>query len=317
MPRPLREHDQFCINHVMMRGNRKANIFFKEDDYQFFCSRLKSATDRFACSVHLFCLMTNHVHIVIETSHISLSKIMQSINASYAGYIHRELEAKGTLYEDRYKAKEVTDDRYMIELCHYVHKNPVEAGIVKHINDYPWSSHFAYINKSKWPWLETQHVLSLLKKHVKSATPYDSFMHERDSCYESIYTGYDRDGFLINNEDLTTKRKKRKSERLMLSHLSVEDFLNIVCDEMQLSKTKVISSSRNSSLLLARSLVVHFAHNFGSIPLYQIAPVLNRSPDGLTKTMSKVLFSDKKEQDAEYWLNRMYQVFDRSAVRIG
>lgn len=311
MPRSLREHDKFCINHVMIRGNRKANIFFKNQDYGYFCHRLKTAIDKYACRLHLFCLMTNHVHLVLETTHISLSKIMQNINSSYAAYIHRELGVKGSLFEGRYKSKPVHDDRYLIELCHYVHMNPVKANIVSDIDEYPWSSHCVYAKKKDLLWVESEHLLELLKVHVKSETPYQSFIHDRESCYESIYTGYDRDGFLVGTKDAKMKRKKRKVQQLVLSQLSVEDILNVICDEMVLSKTKVISISRKPLLLLARCLTVHFAHNFACHPLYEIAPILNREPDTLTKSMCKVLFSEKKMSEAEYWLDRLYQVFSR------
>ena len=263
MPRPTRYNNLYSIHHVMMRGNHKANILFNDDDYRYFCYRLKCAVNKYSCRIHLFCLMTNHIHLVIETSYIPLGNIIQSVSAPYSSFLHHYFGVKGRLFDDRYKAKPVRDERYLLELCDYVHYNPLQAQLVSHIDQYRWSSHPTYAEIEKIPWITTSLVNKILPKFVHTDVPYKSFTYERNQHYERVYTTHDRDGFLCDNNDSIIVDRTSYFDELILSQLTIDHISEIICNELNVSPIRMRSSSRTSELLLARCLTVYFANIFG------------------------------------------------------
>jgi len=124
--------------------------------------------------------MDNHYHLLLETPGGNLSQIMHHINGAYTTYYNVKRNRSGHLFQGRYKAIVVEKDEYCQELSRYIHLNPVRAGIVKGVNEYPWSSYLSYIGKRGGPeWLETGYVLSYFGKRVGAARKkYREFVGE-------------------------------------------------------------------------------------------------------------------------------------------
>ncbi len=127
--------------HVIVRGNNRAEIFCADADYSFYLEKLKSACDKHGCSVHAYVLMTNHVHLLI-TPHLeqSLGKAMQMLGRYYVQYYNNCYRRTGTLWEGRYKATLIDSETYLLTCMRYIELNPVRAGMVIDPSDYPWSS---------------------------------------------------------------------------------------------------------------------------------------------------------------------------------
>lgn len=102
MPRKLRIHHKNFFYHVMLRGNFRQSLFFDNDDRIAFLEILEIATHKYLCKIHLFCLMTNHVHLVIEVDHIPLSKIMQHIASVFARKINKKYRRVGRFFQGRF-----------------------------------------------------------------------------------------------------------------------------------------------------------------------------------------------------------------------
>ncbi len=128
--------------HVILRGNNRAEIFCADADYSFYLEKLKSACDKHGCSVHAYVLMTNHVHLLI-TPHLeqSLGKAMQMLGRYYVQYYNYCYQRTGTLWEGRYKATLIDSETYLLTCMRYIELNPVRAGMVINPADYPWSSY--------------------------------------------------------------------------------------------------------------------------------------------------------------------------------
>lgn len=167
MPRRRRIHHLSAVYHVMLRGNYRQDIFLNDNDRNYFLHLLEQAIIKFDCKIHLFCLMTNHVHLVVEVNNIPLWKIMLSIASTYSRYNHKQTNRKGHLFQGRYKAKLVRDEKYLLELCFYIHLNPLKAGIIHNLDLYDWSSHLDYSNRRKLPWLSIDFISSIIKREVK------------------------------------------------------------------------------------------------------------------------------------------------------
>ncbi len=133
-----------AIYHVMSRGNRKKNIFEDVEDYVRFLDIVRDAQEMYGFTVHAICLMTNHFHIEIETSDVALSRIMQRIKSLYAEDFNYRHHYSGHLFEGRYNACLILNDRYFLEVSRYIHLNPVKAGMVREPAAYEYSSYGAY-----------------------------------------------------------------------------------------------------------------------------------------------------------------------------
>ena len=130
----------------MERGIRRQAIYEEEGDYQVFMVIVKQCLEKYGCVLHAYCMMTNHFHMLLETSDTDVSKFMKQIANCYAVYFNRKYNYQGHLFEGRYKACLVKDDAYFLQTSRYIHLNPAKAGIVEHPEDYPWSSYRTMIS---------------------------------------------------------------------------------------------------------------------------------------------------------------------------
>ena len=158
MARKSRVHYPGAVYHVMLRGNRGQPIFFSDEDRCRCYLLLQEGTVRFEYRVHGFCLMDNHLHLAIQVGDIPLSKIMQNLSFRYTRWVNKHQQRLGHLFQGRYHAILVDQDSYLLELVRYIHLNPVRAKWVDRPEDYPWSSHQAYLNAEAIPWLTTDWV---------------------------------------------------------------------------------------------------------------------------------------------------------------
>lgn len=125
----------------MERGIRRQAIYLEEGDFQVFLSIMKNGLEKYGCILHAYCLMTNHFHLLLETSENDVAKYMKYLASSYAIYFNRKYAYQGHLFEGRYKACLVADDAYFLQTSRYIHLNPSKAGIVEYPEDYRWSSY--------------------------------------------------------------------------------------------------------------------------------------------------------------------------------
>jgi len=128
--------------HVILRGNNRAEVFCADADYRFYLEKLQLACDTHGCDIHAYVLMTNHVHL-LATPHEeqSLSKAMQMLGRYYVQYYNYCYQRTGTLWEGRYKATLIDSEAYLLTCMRYIELNPVRANMVSHPSEYPWSSY--------------------------------------------------------------------------------------------------------------------------------------------------------------------------------
>jgi REP-associated tyrosine transposase len=127
--------------HVIQRGNDRTPIFGSRDDLAFFRECLVHASRDHGVAIHAHVLMTNHIHLLVTPSrNSSVPKMMQSIGRVYVQYFNSTYHRTGTLWEGRYKAAIVDDDRYLLTCMRYIELNPVRARMVSSPGEYPWSS---------------------------------------------------------------------------------------------------------------------------------------------------------------------------------
>jgi putative transposase len=170
MARPLRIEYPGAWYHVMNRCRRGEIIFKDKDDYYFFIDLLKEVGDVWKARTAAYCLMATHYHLLIQTPDANLSRCMRHINGVYTQYFNRRHGSDGHLFRGRYKSILVDSDSYLLELVRYVHRNPLEAGLVKWLDSYNWSSHKGYLSYvKKWDWLHKKFVLKMFSGNSTEA----------------------------------------------------------------------------------------------------------------------------------------------------
>jgi putative transposase len=130
------------LQHVIVRGNNRSEIFCCDADYSFYLEKLQAACIKHDCQLHAYVLMTNHVHLLMTPfSETGLSKVLQMLGRYYVQYFNHCYLRTGTLWEGRYKATIIDSDAYLLTCMRYIELNPVRAGLVADPLDYPWSSY--------------------------------------------------------------------------------------------------------------------------------------------------------------------------------
>jgi REP element-mobilizing transposase RayT len=185
MPRYPRKYSKTGIYHIMLRGNERKDIFIdKQDKKKFIKTVIQKKADK-AFKLYAYCIMDNHVHLVIKEQKEPISRIVKKITTSYAYYFNNKYKRVGHLFQDRYKSETIEDEPYLLSVIRYIHNNPEKAGISKK-EQYKWSSYPNYIevlnHHIEIP--EIKEVLEIFsldtKKALKEFINYSNKYEEKD-----------------------------------------------------------------------------------------------------------------------------------------
>lgn len=144
MPRRLRMYIPGFAYHIVQRGNNRCTCFLEVEDYLLYLQLMREVIPRYGADLHAYCLMTNHVHLLISPEHDdSISNIMKVVCGRYAQHINRKYGRTGTLWEGRHKASAVDTENYLLKCYRYIEFNPIAARMVQRPEEYSWSSYHA------------------------------------------------------------------------------------------------------------------------------------------------------------------------------
>jgi putative transposase len=146
--------------HITSRGVRRSTLFFDDEDRIKYLSLLKESKFRYAYTLHAYCLMPNHTHLQFETTTISPAIIMSYLNTHYAKYFNKKYEYTGHVFDKRYHAELLDSLDYEFDVSKYIHLNPLKAGIVDELEDYPWSSYLDYVSGEVSSLVNPEYLLS-------------------------------------------------------------------------------------------------------------------------------------------------------------
>lgn len=179
MPRTFRQRSSSNYFHVIVRGVGKQILFEEMSDYRYFLSLLKKKSLETSIKVCAYCLMENHVHLLLYDAYQNLPLFMKKIGISYAGYYNQKYQRTGHVFQDRYKSEAIDNDAYFLNALRYILKNPEKAGICR-AEDYFWSSYDCYDRKNSFV------DNTLLTNLIKSKSEYEAFIREEshESCME-------------------------------------------------------------------------------------------------------------------------------------
>jgi putative transposase len=130
--------------HITQRGHNRADCFRRDSDHMVYLLHLRELSEKLACAVHAYCLMTNHVHLLLTPPTAeACTELMRNLGQRYVQYFNRTHGRTGTLWEGRYHSCVVESSRYVLACHRYIELNPVEAGMVPNPRAYAWSSYGA------------------------------------------------------------------------------------------------------------------------------------------------------------------------------
>lgn len=203
------------LYHIIVRGNQRRKTFRSDDDYKAYLDRLEKYRAKFRVRIYAYCLMPNHVHLLLETGSAPLAKFMQGLQQSYTQYFNRTHRKVGHLFQGRYKAIICDKDKYLLALVRYIHLNPVRAGLAKRPERYAHSGHRSYLMNGTAKIIEAGPILSLLGgKRV-----YERFVLEglSENHNEEYYTVEDQcflgeEGFGEEISRQAGEEKERKAK---------------------------------------------------------------------------------------------------------
>ena len=188
MARKPRIEFEGAFYHVITRGNHRQKIFKEEGDFTRYLEIISDYKLQYKYRLYAFILMNNHVHLLIETREVPLSKILQGINQRYTMYFNKKYKTVGHLFQGRYKGILCDRDEYLLTLVKYIHLNPVRAKVVERAQEYWWSSHNSYIGKSGDGIIDRDQVLRMFSEDRKTA--------------RQLYKAYMEDGRAVDKLDI-------------------------------------------------------------------------------------------------------------------
>jgi REP element-mobilizing transposase RayT len=291
MPRKPRIEYSGAFYHIITRGNQKQKIFKDIQDHKKYLQLLASYKQRRHFHLYAYVLMSNHLHLLIETQDVPLSKVIQGINQSYTLHFNRKYRTVGHLFQGRYKAILCDRERYLLALLKYIHHNPVRAKITETPSRYRWSSDRAYRSGSDRDGLvDTDTVLRLFSEsRTRSRQKYREYMDDGVTVKkQEVYATVDQrllgdDTFV---ERIAGEHGKVRKERRKREH-SLDQLAGAVAAAAELEIQELRGASRQREIAGGRVAFTALAKAYG-YRVMEIAAYLGRDPTAVSQYARKI-----------------------------
>ncbi|WP_422487187.1 transposase [Gudongella sp. DL1XJH-153] len=198
MARRPRRRSESGLYHVMLRGINKQIIFESDDDRFQLLSTMKRFVDTNKFVLYGYCLMDNHVHLLIQELEDDISNAIKRICSSYVLWYNKKYERCGHLFQERFKSQPVETDNYFLMILRYIHQNPIKARLCKDLLEYKWTSYREYIQKPII--VDTEFCLSLFSPDMDRAV--DLFIEYMTQNNEDSFPAFEDNISLTDTEVL-------------------------------------------------------------------------------------------------------------------
>ena len=281
------------LYHVIVRGNQRRKTFRSDEDYKAYLDQLEKYRAKFRVRIYAYCLMPNHVHLLLETASTPLAKFMQGLQQSYTQYFNRSHRKIGHLFQGRYKAIVCEKDKYLLALVRYIHLNPVRAGLVKRPEGYSYCGHGKYLIKGKANIVDTGPVLNLLggKKH------YERFVLEGmgESHNEAYYAVEDQrflgeEGFGEEVSRAAGAEEERNSKK------PIETAVKEVARRLEIGPEVLMGKDRRWAVAAKRAKAVAVLVRDHGYTVTEVAKYLRRDQANISTMLSRLSTREGKRE---------------------
>jgi REP element-mobilizing transposase RayT len=268
-----------AVFHVISRGIKRRKLFRDDDDRRRYMAFLQRAIARSGARLYAYCLMSDQVHLAIEPGKISLSRVMRSLNTSYAGYFNARHRRVGCVFYGRYKALLVDREEYLLSLVRYIHENPVKAGVVRDPSRFEWSSHRHYLARPP-AWLASGEVLRRFGRS-RSVARRNFRAFFRSTEVEPYEKAKRHVASIVGNEGFAEAILKRsKPKQLLARSITSKWVVEWVGRRLGVSVADLAGPGRGRELSHMRAICGLLGRDFARISLARMAREFRR--DGST-----------------------------------
>lgn len=290
MARKPRIHYPGAVYHVILRGNAGDPIFFDDRDRYRLSLILQYAVEKFGCRIHGFCLMTNHLHLVLQVGDIPLSRIMQNISLRYTKWINFTQSRTGHIFQGRFKALLIDADAYLLELVRYVHLNPVRVEMVAAPEDHPWSGHRGYLGSETLPWLSTEWVLSMLAQGLDNARrDYRMFVAEgiAETTRRGEFHSGTCEGRILGDDSFADDVLSRGNQQRKWEY-SLAEVVAAMCRRYGFSESQLKAPGKTRPYNEARAVAAFLVRESDHLSLTELARMFGRDVSALGKAAARI-----------------------------
>jgi REP element-mobilizing transposase RayT len=277
--------------HVICRGNQRQVIFRSDADRKYYLERLEEYRQRYGFNVYAYVLMSNHVHLLIQTGEVALSRIMQGLQLKYTRYYNRKYKKVGHLFQGRYKAILCDRQAYLLELVRYLHLNPSRMRTPMDPWKYQWSSHAAYLGKSGSVRIDTSAVLGELNRSVGQARrAYLRFMAEGKGVghQAAYYNVWDQRILGDKNfvEQIDEKIRTEREIELPGPRAKLSKLLRLTAQAYRVAERDLVRPGRQRKWVKPRAALVYLAREWSGASVKEIGRRLHRDPSIISRLYS-------------------------------
>ncbi len=298
MPRKKRSWQKNMCHHVMLRGIDGRNIFGDDGDRSRFCLLLQEASELHSFRIHGFCLMSNHVHFIIEPVGDRLSTGVHRFAGRYAQYFNKKYDKNGYVFQGRFRSILVQDGVYLRRLLRYIHLNPLEASLTRSAEEYRWSSHGAYFGRAIFTWLETDRVLSYFgNNHRDALAKLAVFMNAKAQSHDGAeeIQRASRVGAYGSQEFTKIYAPETESSLLQSTHqiidpkLKLTNALEAVCQRFDVSIEVLRSSDKRRCAVEARAVLTRTCQRMEGLSINDVCTLLGKHHGTLSRLASRAV----------------------------
>jgi putative transposase len=278
MARPMRIEYPGAVYHVICRGNNRQAIFRDDADRKRYLEKLSLYCQEKKVDLLSYCLLANHIHLLVETPEGNLSKMMQAFQTSYTVYFNKRHGRTGHVFEQRYKARVVDKDNYLLQVSRYIHLNPVSARIVERPQDFRWSSYASYLKGKALTGLKTESVLANFNgsrsRQLRQYRDYvegDGSQKTRNPAPQVIKQ------IFIGDDDFAEaiRRKGNRSSMMHEGHYSFRQMVAAVSAVMGVEREEIRTPERSERVQRSREMLCYIARRYGEVGLQELARFLH------------------------------------------
>jgi REP element-mobilizing transposase RayT len=287
MARKPRVEFDGAFYHVIVRGNQRQRTFQDDRDRIAYLERIEHYRQRYGFRLYAYVLMANHVHLLMETKSVPLSKIMQGIQFSYTQSYNRRHRKVGHLFQGRYKAILCDRDAYLLELVRYIHVNPGRLRVPDDPWRYRWSSHGAYLGKSSPVKVDTREILSRFGSRIDAARRgYQGFMEDgmiqghEEKYYQTLDQRFLGDERFVNE---VAERSEAKEVEIEGKKVGFARLLQALCTMRNVDSKVLLEPGRQRQWVAPRAQLVYLAREWCGLTAKELAGRLHRDASMISR----------------------------------
>ena len=289
MARPPRLEFPGALYHVTARGNEKRAVFRDDVDRCQYLDRIAHYRGRYRFQLLAYCLMTNHVHLAIRSGVVPLYRVMAGIQSSYTQWFNRRHDRVGHLFQGRYKAFLVQEDRYLLALIRYIHLNPVSGRLATRPSQYRWSSDRSFRTGTCPGWLDLDAALAHLGPTRGVALQRYVDLVDGPATQPSYETLRAIDHTVKGEEEFALERFEAGDQlEPLLRGVSEDRLIEVVARSTGLAKEDLTGPQKGGAIAFARCITAYLGRRFARISTRRLARRLHRDDSSFARPIARL-----------------------------